>query len=460
MKQEEIDIIFDKQKSFFKSRKTKSIEFRIEQLKKLESLIEINTDKIIDALKSDFNKNVYESFTSEIFYSLKEIRTLRKNLKKWSKPVKVKTPLVNKPGKSYYKLEPFGIALIICPWNYPFGLLITPLAGAIAAGNCVIAKPSELTKHTSKLIHELLSVEFDESYIKVVEGDALVTQSLINKNVDYIFFTGSTDVGRKIMQKASEYLIPATLELGGKSPCIIDKDVDLKVAVRRIAWGKFFNAGQTCIAPDYILVDKKIKNDFINEFKKVVEEFYHQKSIKDDFTHIINEKHFDRLVALMNDGRIIIGGNHDRENLYISPTVIDDINFDSKIMQEEIFGPLLPVIVYDDFKGIIAMLNERDKPLLTYFFSKDKNKQNEVIDIMRCGSVCINGTIHLFLSNELPFGGVGLSGMGRYHGFSSLETFSFKKAVLVKSFFADLKVTYPPYKTPLNFLKKSLKYFY
>ncbi len=460
MNEKDVEILYNKQRTFFDSGKTRDTHFRIDQLRKLYHIIDENTKEILHSLFLDLNKSSTESFTSEIMYALIEIKALLRNIKKWSRPVKVKTPILNKPGKSFYIYEPYGTALIISPWNYPFGLLITPLAGAIASGNCIIGKPSEQAPSTSACIKRLIDQNFDEAYIAIVEGGAEDTQSLIRPGTGCIFFTGSTGVGRKIMASASNYLIPVILELGGKNPCIVDDDINLDTAVRRIAWGKFFNAGQTCVAPDYLMVHRNIKDKFLNKLKSTIKDFYETRDPVKDFTRIINRKHYDRLSGLLNKGDIIAGGNTDEERLYISPTVLDNMDFDSRIMQEEIFGPVLPVITYDNLASALDHITKRDRPLITYFFSNDKRKQKLVMDRANSGSVCINGTLHIFLSNELPFGGAGASGMGRYHGFASYEAFTYKKAVLQKSLSWDIKTFYPPYKTPLKFLKKIMDFIY
>ncbi len=454
MHQIESDILLQKQKGFFESGKTRNISFRLDVLTNLYKMIESNESKILDALKKDLNKSTTEAYTSEIGYVLKEIQIAIKQLKKWSKPQRVKTALINQPGSSFIHHIPYGTVLVISPWNYPFGLLFTPIVGALAAGNCVIAKPSEIAVNTSHLIYSMIKDNFHEEYFAVVEGDAEVTQSLINDKIDYIFFTGSTNVGKKIMKSASIFLLPVTLELGGKNPCIVDKEVNLEVSARRIVWGKFFNAGQTCVAPDYLVLHKDLKDSFLPILKSTIDEFYPD---RDNFSHIINTKHFDRISALMVEGKIISGGIKDKENLYISPTVITDIDWNSKIIQEEVFGPLLPVIFYDNLDDVLFNCSKKSKPLCIYFFSDDKLQQEKVINQSISGSVCINGTIHTIMSHELPFGGVGASGMGNYHGKASFDTFSQKKSVMKKSFLFDQKFAYPPYKTTLNLLKKALK---
>lgn len=458
MNEKDIELLYNRQKEYFNSGITRNVNFRIEQLKRLYNIIDHNTEEIIHSLGLDLNKGRTESFTSEILYVQTEIRGLIKKIRKWSRSVKVRTPLVNKPGKSYYRHEPYGSVLIISPWNYPFGLIFSPLVGAVASGNCVIAKPSELTPNTSKCINKIISENFEEKYIKIAEGDARLTQSLIRKETGYIFFTGGTSIGKIIMESASKYLIPVTLELGGKNPCIVDENINLNTAARRIVWGKFFNAGQTCIAPDYLMVHRNIKDSFLSALLNTIKEFYETDDPVRDFTRIINRKHYERLCSIMKEGNIIKGGITKDDALYISPTIMNNIDFDSVIMQEEIFGPVLPVLVYEDLDSILNRITERDKPLVTYLFSRDKKKHQMVIDRSRSGSVCINGTIHLFLSNELPFGGVGASGMGRYHGFWSFDTFAYKKAVLKKVFWGDMKAFYPPYRIPLKVLKRILKF--
>lgn len=461
MNNKALHTLLTKQKQFFYTGKTREISFRLNTLKKIYDSIEKYESEIMEALYRDLHKGKTEVFTSEIVYVQKEIKHQMANLKKWSRPRKIGVPLINKPGKGYLQYEPYGTALIISPWNYPFGLLLTPLVGAVAAGNCVIAKPSELSEHTSRLVSSIFKENFPENYMAVVEGDAEVTQNLIQKDIDYIFFTGSTSVGKTIMKSAAEHLIPVTLELGGKNPCIVDHEIDMNVTVKRIVWGKFFNAGQTCIAPDYLLVHKEIKDIFLDKLVATIHEFYGENVRENqDYSHIINEKHFKRLTYLMQEGTLNTGGCKDIDHLFISPTVITDMDDDSALMQEEIFGPILPVLFYDNLDGVITKLRNKPKPLALYFFSRNQQKQKRVLTHTSSGSVCINGTIHLIMSPKLPFGGVGQSGMGQYHGKVSFITFSHKKSVLKKSFFGDIKALYPPYKTPIKFLKKVIKLMY
>jgi len=461
MESEKINKIQVNLKEFFRSGITRKITFRIANLLKLRQIIFDNERLILKALKDDLNKSEIEAYSSEIGIVIKEIDYALKHIEKWSRPQKVKTPLINKPGRSYFIYEPYGTALIISPWNYPFGLFFLPLVGAIAAGNCMLLKPSEIAQNTSALIAKLLNENFSENYLRVIEGDAKVTQELINPLTDYIFFTGSTEVGKIIMKKAAEYLIPITLELGGKNPCIVDKDADLEISAKRIAWGKFFNSGQTCIAPDYLLLHKDIKNQFISIFKQTITKFYGENLLENkNLAKVINEKHFNRLIKLLSEGKIEIGGQHSREKPFIAPTLISEINENSEILKNEIFGPILPVLSFDNLDDEILKILAKPKPLAIYYFSKNKSKQEKIINSTSSGGVCINGTINFIMSNDLPFGGVGQSGFGKYHGKASFETFSHKKAILKKSFHLDQKYMYPPNKLSFNIFKKAVKFLY
>jgi len=461
MEIEKISMIQKNLKEFFNIGTTRKITFRIANLLKLRQIIIDNESLILKALKDDLNKSEIEAYSSEIGIVINEIDYALKHIENWSKPHKVKNPLFNKPGRSYFVYEPFGTALIISPWNYPFGLLFSPLVGAIAAGNCILLKPSEIAQNTSSLIAKLLNKNFSENYLRVIEGDAKVTQELINPLTDYIFFTGSTEVGKIIMKKAAEYLIPITLELGGKNPCIVDKDADLEISAKRIAWGKFFNSGQTCIAPDFLLLHKDIKDDFIKIFKQTITKFYGENLLENEnLPNVINEKHFDRLIKLLSEGKIEIGSQHSREKLFIAPTLISEVNENSEIMKNEIFGPLLPILSFENLDDEIKKIQAKPKPLAIYYFSKNKKNQEKIINSTSSGGVCINGTINYIISNELPFGGVGQSGFGKYHGKASFETFSHKKAILKKSFHFDQKYIYPPNRLSFNIFKKAVKFLY
>ncbi|MCX6146254.1 MAG: aldehyde dehydrogenase family protein [Candidatus Kapabacteria bacterium] len=461
MNKEQLNILQEKQKEFFRSGFTKDYRHRIAVLKLLKNIIIENESKIFKALYEDLHKGQIESYTSEIAYVINEINYTIKHLKCWMKSKRVRTSLMNQPAKSYIYSEPLGTVLIISPWNYPFALLFTPLIGAIAAGNCVILKPSEVSKNTSNLIAQLIYDNFDEQYISAIEGGAEVTQNLISEKIDYIFFTGNSEVGKEIMKSASKYLIPVSLELGGKNPCIIDTDIDFEVTAKRIVWGKFFNAGQTCISPDYLLVHHSIKDKFVQALIKTINEFHGEDINSDsDISHIINEKHFDRLNSLLNDGEVIYGGKNKKKSLFISPTLMRNIKSNSKILTDEIFGPILPIFTYVNLESEIEKINKLHKPLSLYLFTNDKVKQDMIIQQTSSGQVCINGTIHTMVSNTLSFGGVGYSGIGKYKGKASFETFSHRKSVLKKSFVFDAKISYPPYKTSLETIKKAFKFLY
>ena len=452
----EISKLVRQQRSFFGAGNTKEISFRLEQLKRLKQAILDNQTAIISAMKADLNKPVFEAYGFEIGV-LKEIDYAIKHIRSWAKPKKVATPLEQFPSSAVIYPDPLGVVLIISPWNYPFQLMISPLVGAIAAGNCAILKPSELAPHTSSVLANLFQKNFDPAYISVVEGGVETSQLLLQEKFDHIFFTGGTAVGKIIMAAAAKHLTPVTLELGGKSPCIVDADINLEHTAKRITWGKFINAGQTCIAPDYLLVDKTIKKDLVENIKNCLQEFYgNEPENSPDYARIISQKHFSRLAAFLNNGEIIAGGKTDPESLYIAPTVIDNISVDAPVMQEEIFGPILPIIEYNTLSEAIAFVNERPKPLALYLFSKNKDYQERVLRETSSGGVCINDTVMQVGVPDLPFGGVGSSGIGSYHGKASFDTFSHQKSVLKKSFLMDLKWRYAPYEGKLDLLKRIL----
>ncbi len=446
------------QRDFFQTGKTKDIYFRIQQLKTLKQAVIDNETAIFDALNADLHKPLAESFTAEIVLVVKEIEYAIKHLKNWHKPKKVQVPWQFFPASAIIHPEPLGVVLIIGAWNYPFQLVIAPLIGAMAAGNCAIVKPSEIASHTSHLIAEIFNKYFDKSYLAVVEGAVETCQQLLAEKFDHIFFTGSTTVGKIVMEAAAKQLTPVTLELGGKSPCIVDTDIDLKIAARRITWGKFFNAGQTCLAPDYLLVDKKIKNNFLDEIKKCLHEFYGENPAKSpDYARIIDRKQFDRLANYLKNlknGKIVIGGETTFEERYIAPTVIDSVTWEDPLMRSEIFGPILPVIEFTDITEAINIINSQPKPLALYLFSQNKNLQKRVTNETSFGGGCINHTIIHYAVPSLPFGGIGNSGIGSYHGKAGFDTFSHYKSVLKKPFLLDVKLLYPPYKNKLSLLRR------
>lgn len=421
---ESINKIFEMQKNFFSSKKTMDVNYRINMLKRLKKVLKENEDEIIKALNKDLGKSSFEGYATEIGLVYEEINYAIKKLKKWCKREKVKSSLIYFPSKNYIYKEPYGVCLIIGPFNYPFQLIMNPLVGAISAGNCSIIKPSEHSVNVSKLIEKIINDNFDEKYIAVVDplGGKEVVSTLLDMKFDKIFFTGSVKVGKIVMEKASKNLIPVTLELGGKSPCIVDKDANIKMAAKRIVWGKYLNAGQTCVAPDYLLVHNDVKEELLKEMVREIEKEY-GKNIKEsmDYPRIISEREVNRLSKYIDEGKVYYGGEIDIKNKYISPTILVDIDNYAKISNEEIFGPIFPVYEFNDIYEVIRELNNKEKPLALYYFSEDKNKVEMVLKETSSGGVTINDTvIHVSMPN-LPFGGVGNSGMGSYHGRASFD---------------------------------------
>ncbi|AVQ44583.1 aldehyde dehydrogenase [Clostridium botulinum] len=455
---ESIRDMLKKQKSFFEKGYTKDINFRIEALKKLKHNIKMNETNIFKALKIDLNKSEFETFITEIGIVYDEINGAIKNIKKWSKSKKVKTSITNFLASSYIYNEPYGVALIMSPWNYPFQLIMAPLVGAISAGNCVLLKPSELAVETEKIIVKIIKETFSDEYIGVVTGGVKESEALLKEKFDYIFYTGGINVGKIVMRAAAENLTPITLELGGKSPCIVDKDANIDLAAKRITWGKFLNAGQTCVAPDYLVVHRNIKEKLISSIENYIIEFFGENAFEsEEYPRIINERHFKRLEGYLKEGKIVSGGKTDISNLYIEPTIIEGINFKNRIMEEEIFGPIFPVIEFEDIDEVIDIIKNNPKPLALYYFSEDKEKQEFIIKNISFGGGCINDTIMHLSTSTLPFGGVGSSGMGSYHGRVSFETFSHKKSILKKSNLVDIKIRYAPFKGKINLAKKLFK---
>jgi len=416
-KQPPVAQLVQRQRTFFASGKTLDLQFRHEQLRLLQQAIRQNEQLLFHAMYADFRKPAFESFGTEVGFVEMELKLTLKKLEQWSKPKRVKETYINFPGRSYIYSSPYGLALLIGPWNYPFNLLMAPLIGAMAAGNCVILKPSEIAAHTSAAIARIIRETFDEAYIGVVEGGVEVTQQLLAQRYDYIFFTGSTRVGQIVMKAAAEHLTPVTLELGGKSPAIVAEDADLQLAARRIAWGKFMNAGQTCVAPDYILVQEQVKEELVHHITRCLREFYGDAPEKSpDFARIINDRHFDRLKRYLQNGVVIAGGQADSGSRYIAPTLLDQVRWEDPVMEEEIFGPILPILTYKTLKEAIAVVNAHEKPLALYFFSSNNRKKGIVLRCTQFGGGCINDTVSHLANPELPFGGVGSSGMGSYHG--------------------------------------------
>jgi len=447
--------IISQQREFFATGKTKELNFRIDQLKKLKQLIVEHQKEILQALKADLNKPEIEGFfevtvTQDIDYALK-------HLKAWIKPKKVKTPFIVFPASAYIKPEPLGQILIISPWNYPFSLAICPLIGAIAAGNCSIIKPSENSPHTSHILNKIINENFEPNYLKVIEGGVETSQALLTEKFDHIFFTGGTKIGQIVMEMAAKNLTPVTLELGGKSPCIVDTNINLKEAAKRITWGKFINSGQTCIAPDYLLVDRQIKQELITEIKKCIVNFYGENPEQSpDYARIINQQQLKRLSNLLSQENIIFGGQINHETNYLAPTLLDQVDPNSPIMQEEIFGSILPILEYNQLEEAIKFINQRPKPLALYIFSNDQSFQEKILNSTSSGGVCINDTIFQVGVPELPFGGVGNSGIGAYHGKTSFDLFSHQKSILKRSFLFEFNWRYPPYENKIEQMKKLL----
>jgi aldehyde dehydrogenase (NAD+) len=456
--QNSIRELLTRQRAYFLTGKTKNIDYRIEQLRKLRDLIIENEEAIYEALNTDFRKSRFETYLSENGYMVMEINQFVKKLKKWARPKRLPSNLMNFPSSSFLMHEPYGLTLIIAPWNYPFQLAVGPLVGAIAAGNCSILKPSELTPATSTLIKKLINDNFDERFIHVIEGDASVTQSLLAEKFDYIFFTGGIHVGKIIAEAAAKHLTPVTLELGGKSPCIVDGSMNMDLAARRIIWGKFINNGQTCVAPDYIYVDRKYREDMLISLKKQIKNaFGDNPEHSPDLARIVNQQHFDRIKALIPESKIYHGGQTNESELYISPTILQDIGWDDDVMQEEIFGPLLPVISYQDMEEMISILKRKEKPLSLYIFSTRKSFIQNVLNELSFGGGTINDTVIHYGNPYVPFGGVGQSGYGAYHGKYSFETFSHTKGIVRKGNWLDMPVRYAPYGSKLKRLKKLFK---
>lgn len=442
------------QRTFFQSGETQLVTFRIQQLTTLKQVIQAAEAQILEALAADLRKPAFEAM-GELLGVVAEINYALKHLRQWVKPQRIATPPLVWPATAKIQAQPLGVVLIIGPWNYPLQLTLIPLVGAIAAGNCAILKPSELAPHTSEVISKLISQHFDSRYIQVIEGGIDTSQALLAEPFDHIFFTGSTAVGKQVMVAAAQHLTPVTLELGGKSPCIVDVDVPLELAARRIAWGKFINAGQTCIAPDYLLVHRQIKADFLVALQKAICDFYGENPASSpDYSRIISAKHFDRLVKLLETSQIVAGGETNASDRYIAPTIVDAVSWSDPIMQDEIFGPILPVLEYDQLAEAIAAINQRPKPLALYLFSNDRQHQNQVLQATSSGGVCINDTIMHVVTPVLPFGGIGASGMGRYHGKASFDTFSNYRSVMSRPFQLENPLRYAPYGNKLKWLKR------
>jgi aldehyde dehydrogenase (NAD+) len=441
-----IQQIHQQQKEYFFSQATKPYEQRIKLLKDLKGQIEAYETRIVAAMQADMAKPTTEAVGGEIWYVLEEIEYALRKLKHWMKPRRVRTPLLHFRASSSIYPEPYGQVLIMAPWNYPFHLLFSPLVGALAAGNTAILKPSELAPATAQVMEEMINLHFDPRILRVINGGVETAQELLKIQFDYIFFTGGTKVGKLVMKAAAEHLTPVTLELGGKSPAIVDETADLDVAASRIVWGKFFNAGQTCIAPDYVLAQEKIYPDLVHRFKEKIIDYYGKEPQKSaDFARIINEHHFTRIQNLINTDKVVHGGQVDPETLFIGPTIMDQVTLDDAVMGEEIFGPILPVLRFESLEDAIRIIKKHPNPLSLYLFTRDKTTEKRVISEVSFGGGCINDVVSHVFNEEMPFGGRGTSGMGAYHGKYSFNTFSHYKGIIHRKNWPDFAIRYPPY---------------
>lgn len=455
-----IQKIIQEQKSYFASQKTKDISKRKSLLKKLLSEV-INREKdIVKALYADFKKSEYESVMTETSIVISELKRALKHIHNWAKPQTVMPAFLNFPSSSKIYKEPYGTVLIIAPWNYPYQLAFTPLIGAIAAGNTVVVKPSELTPNTSKITKEIIETVFDEKLVAVIEGGIETSTELLKQRWDYIFFTGSVHVGKIVAKAAAQFLTPVTLELGGKNPCIIDETANIKLAAKRIVWGKLINGGQTCIAPDYLLIHASVKEKFVEYYQKEVTNAYGENPENSkDYPRIVNQRNFDRLTIMLKNEKLLAGGDTNREDNYIAPTLIDEPSLDSEAMKGEIFGPISPVISYQTEEDLHKIISNYEKPLALYVFTKKKTFANKMISNYSFGGGTINDTTVHFANHNLPFGGVGESGIGAYHGKQTFDVFSHKKGVTKRYNWLDIPVRYAPYNGKLKILKTFMKYF-
>ncbi len=443
------------QKRYFQTGLTREVDNRIETLDRLRTMIDRHQDQILEAVAADLGKPPAEAYTSEIGVVYQELSLIRRKLRRWAKPRRRRTPLALAFSTSYVTPEPYGVTLVIAPWNYPFQLALAPVIGALAAGNTVVLKPSEVSSNTSALIERMVRDTFEPGLFQVIEGDKDVAGALLEQPFDYIFYTGNTAVGRIVLRNAAERLIPVTLELGGKSPCIVTARADVETAARRIAWGKYLNAGQTCVAPDFCLVQANVYERFVKALGRALTEFYGNNPAESpDYGRIIAERHVDRIAAMINTDKVVIGGEIRRRERYIAPTVMRDVTWSDTVMEDEIFGPILPVLRYTDTNEIFEPLNSRERPLALYVFTEDRREARDITSRLAFGGGCINDTIVHVANSYLPFGGVGASGMGRYRGRASFETFSNLKSIVNHRSRPDLRMRYPPYAGKLKLLKR------
>lgn len=445
----------ERQRAFFQSGATRSLEFRRAQLLRLRAAILAGEQPILDALNADLRKSAYEAYATEVGLVLGEIRHALRHVASWMKPRRRWTAPLSWPSRGFIRPEPYGVALIVGPWNYPFQLLLAPWIGALAAGNCAVLKPSEFAPATAAVVAQLIGSTFPELLVQVVQGDRETGEALLRVKFDTIFFTGSTAVGRAVMTAAARHLTPVTLELGGKSPCLVCADARLDVAARRIVWGKFMNAGQTCVAPDFVLADRAIRPRLVAALQQALRAFYGESPRRSpDYSRIVNRRHLDRLIGYLGAGRVVQGGEHDADDLYLAPTILTDVAWDAGVMQEEIFGPILPVLDFDRIEDALARLRDRPTPLALYLFTRDSKTQSYVLANTRSGGVALNDTVTHMVGPNLPFGGLGESGMGAYHGRASFDCFTHSRSVLRRSLALDLKLVFPPPRVSLALLKR------
>ncbi|MBV2165395.1 MAG: aldehyde dehydrogenase [Kaistella sp.] len=444
------------QRTFFNSLKTRPLQFRKRNLEKLREVIIKNENLLYEAIYKDFGKSKFDTFTTEISFVLKDIEYYLKNLNSLAKPKKVKTNLANQLGTSRIYSDPFGCTLVIGAWNYPYQLSLSPMVAALAAGNTCILKPSEVAENTMRAMAKIINENFPKEYLFVAEGGVEEITEILKLKFDKIFFTGSTKVGQIVYEAAAKNLTPVTLELGGKSPAIVTSSADFEVAAKRIVWGKFLNAGQTCVAPDYILVDEKVKDSFLDALKAKIQKFNYQPGAE-HYTQIINQRNFERLIQFIDQEKIYLGGNYDLQKRYIEPTILHNVNWDDNVMQEEIFGPILPVLTFKNFNEALLKISEKEKPLAAYLFTKNPEEKEQFKSKISFGGGCINDVVMHLSNDHLPFGGVGNSGIGNYHGKFGFYTFSHQKSVLERVTWGEPDIKYPPYsEKKLNWIKKLL----
>ena len=457
MNPEEIRDIVSRQKTYFASGITLPVEFRIAALRRLQDAIRRQESEIMDALQADLGKSTAESYMCEVGIVLSEISFMLKHVRSYARENRVRTPLAQYVSRSYVKPSPYGVVLIMSPWNYPFMLTLDPLVDALAAGNTAVIKPSAYSPRTSAVLQSLIAECFEPDYVAVITGGRAENQHLLGESFDYMFFTGSPAVGKEVMRHAAENLTPVTLELGGKSPCVVTKSAKLKLAARRIVFGKFLNCGQTCVAPDYIYCDAAIKEELVRELIRETKRQYSIRALANpDYGKIINEKHFRRICGLIDPDKVVYGGGSDSETLRIEPTILTDVTWDDAVMQEEIFGPVLPILTYDELDDALEIINSRPHPLAFYLFTEDKAEIRYVTDVCSFGGGCINDTIIHLATSNMGFGGVGNSGMGSYHGKAGFDTFSHKKSIVDKKTWLDLPMRYQPY---TDFYNKMIRIF-